>query len=291
MFGYVKPVSGDLLVKEYEFYKATYCGICRAMKKHTGALSNISLSYDSVFLAMVRMLYVPDSAFKTDKRRCIAHPLKKRPMLRENEAIEYTARAFAVFSYHKLRDVMLDEGIGKKVMVAPALPILKSGAKRAGMGALADLIAEKLDAITALERDKCPSVDEPAHLFGEVLGSVFAHGFSGSDRTILYQCGYHLGKYVYAVDAADDYEKDRQKGKYNPYVITYGGEPLTDENKQTIKLALLLECKKIEQAIEFMPFGTRTTLENIIKNIIYRGLVDKLSFLDPKDEKCSGKEK
>ena len=36
MFGYVKPVVGELLVKEHEFYKATYCGICRAMKKHTG---------------------------------------------------------------------------------------------------------------------------------------------------------------------------------------------------------------------------------------------------------------
>ena len=33
MFGYVKPVVSELLVKEHEFYKATYCGICRSMKK------------------------------------------------------------------------------------------------------------------------------------------------------------------------------------------------------------------------------------------------------------------
>ncbi len=291
MFGYVKPVSGDLLVKEYEFYKATYCGICRAMKKHTGALSNITLSYDSVFLAMVRMIYVPDSAFKTDKRRCIAHPMKKRPMLRENEAIEYTARAFALFAYYKMRDDMADDGLGKRIIVTPAIPILKGGAKRAGIGELERLMTEKLDAITALERDKCPSVDEPAHLFGEILGGVFSHGFSGSDRTVLYQCGYHLGKFIYAADAADDYEKDRQKGKYNPYVIAYGNEPLSDENKRTIKLALLLECKKIEQAVDFMPFGTRTTLENIVKNIIFRGLVERISFLDQEKEESSGKEK
>ena len=59
MFGYVKPVVGEMLVREHEFYKATYCGICRAMKKHTGALSNVTLSYDSVFLALMRMLYIP----------------------------------------------------------------------------------------------------------------------------------------------------------------------------------------------------------------------------------------
>ncbi len=291
MFGYVKPVSGDLLVKEYEFYKATYCGICRAMKKHTGALSNVTLSYDSVFLAMVRMIYVPDSAFKTDRRRCIAHPLKKRPMLRENEAIEYTARAFALFAYYKLRDDMADDGLGKRMLVTPTLPILKGGAKRAQLADLAALMGEKLDAITALERERCPSVDEPAHLFGELLGAVFANGLSGADRTVLYQCGYHLGKFIYAADAADDYEKDRKKGKYNPYVIAYGGAPLSDENKKTIKLALLLECKKIEQAVDFMPFGTRTTLENIVKNVIYRGLVERISFLDPKEEKSPDKEK
>ena len=50
MFGYVKPVVGEMLVREHEFYKATYCGICRAMKKHTGTLSRVTLSYDSVFL-------------------------------------------------------------------------------------------------------------------------------------------------------------------------------------------------------------------------------------------------
>ena len=55
MFGYVKPVVTELLVKEYEFYKATYCGICRSMKKNTGALSNVTLSYDSVFLPSVRL--------------------------------------------------------------------------------------------------------------------------------------------------------------------------------------------------------------------------------------------
>ena len=61
MFGYVKPYHPELLVKDYEFYRATYCGICRSMKKHTGVLSNVTLSYDSVLLALVRMLYIPDS--------------------------------------------------------------------------------------------------------------------------------------------------------------------------------------------------------------------------------------
>ena len=30
MFGYVKPAYPELLVKEYELYRAVYCGICEA---------------------------------------------------------------------------------------------------------------------------------------------------------------------------------------------------------------------------------------------------------------------
>ena len=104
MFGYVKPYHPNLLVKEYEFYKATYCGICRAMKKYTGGLSNILHSYDSVFLALVRMLFIDESKIDAKKGRCIAHPIKSRPMLLDNPALEYTARALGILTDYKLLD-------------------------------------------------------------------------------------------------------------------------------------------------------------------------------------------
>ena len=291
MFGYVKPVHSELLVKEYEFYRATYCGICRSMKKHTGALSNVTLSYDSVFLALLRMLFLEDGDISAHKKRCIAHPMKKRCMLKENAALEYTARAFAILSYYKMRDDIADEGVGKKILISPVRPILKSGKKRAGEPQIEEIIAAKLFEISRLEKENTPSVDEPAHIFGELLGEVFASGLSGNDRLVLYECGYHLGRFIYAADAAEDYDEDLKKGKYNPYVLMYGGAPLTDENRSTIKCALILECKKIEGAVNLMPFGNRKTIENIIKNVIYLGLPKRISFLDKKaDEEVTGEE-
>jgi len=280
MFGYVKPLVGDLLVREHEFYRATYCGICRSMKKHTGVLSNVTLSYDSVFLALVRMLFIPDSEIGAKKRRCIAHPLKSRPMVNINSATEYTARAFAILSYHKALDDIADEGVGKRIMLAPVRPLLSSGAKRAKIPDIAEVISEKLSAINALEANKCASVDEPAHLFGELLGEVFAHGLPEKDALVCREFGYRLGRFIYAADAAEDYEEDRLSGKYNPYVLLYGGEPLTAENKHSIKCGLILECRKMEAAVNLMPFGNRFTIENIVKNIIYLGLVKRIEFLD-----------
>lgn len=283
MFGYVKPVVGNLLVREHEFYKATYCGICRSMKKHTGTLSNVTITYDSVLLALVRMAYIPDGALATKRRRCIAHPLKSRPMLEDNEALEYTARAFAVLSYYKLMDDLHDESLGKRLAVGAARPILSSARKKASESSLEEVAAEKLRAIDELEAAKCPSADEPAALFAELLGEIFAHGLEDEARLVTYQLGYHLGKFIYCADAADDYDEDRRLGRYNPYVLSYGGEELTDENRATIKCALLLECRGIEAAVNLVPFGNKVTVENIVRNIIFEGLTERIGFLDPKE--------
>lgn len=284
MFGYVKPVVSELLVREHEFYKATYCGICRSMKKHTGALSTATITYDSVFLALVRMAYMPDSELSSSMRRCIAHPLKKRPMLSDNAAIEYTARAFAILSYYKLRDDLSDEGFGKRLAVGAARPIVSGARRRAKQPTLEELCAEKLDAIARLEREECPSVDELSELFGELLGGIFAYGLSGEDALVTRQVGYHLGKFIYAADAAEDYDEDRRRGRYNPYVISYGASELTDENRATIKCALLLECRALEAAINLVPFGNKVTVENIVRNIIYEGLRKRIEFLDSQNK-------
>ena len=285
MFGYVKPVVTDLLVREHEFYKATYCGICRSMKKHTGALSNVTLSYDSVFLALVRMAYIPDLECCTELRRCIAHPAKRRPMLVENEAIEYTARAFAILTHYKLLDDISDEKLIKRAAVSLARPITSHAVSLADLSDLEAIVADRLARITELEKAKCPSIDEPATLFGELLGEIFSYGYDGEARLVSYECGLHLGKFIYAADAAEDYDKDVKSGSYNPYVIQYGGAPLSDENKQSIKTGLILECSRIEAAVNLMPFERKATIENIIKNVIYLGLIKRIDFLDGRNKK------
>ena len=55
MFGYIKPDIPHLKVVDYELYKASYCGLCKAMGKKTGCLSSLTLSYDFAFLAFMRL--------------------------------------------------------------------------------------------------------------------------------------------------------------------------------------------------------------------------------------------
>ena len=285
MFGYVKPVVPELLVKEHEFYRATYCGICRSMKKHTGKLSNTMLSYDSVFLALVRMAYIDDSELATTHSRCIAHPMKKRCMLTDNSAVEYTARAFAVLAYYKAQDDLSDERLGKRLLIGASRPIARRARRLSLLPELEKTVIDRLDKISRLEREGVESVDMGATLFGELLGEVFAYGLSGEGRLVTYSVGYHLGRFIYAADAAEDYAEDVRLGRYNPYARLYGEGGLTEENRKSIKTALLLECKEIEGAVNLLPFGKKLTAENIVKNVIYLGLLKRIEFLDRGERK------
>ena len=41
MFGYVRPFKSELLVREYDQYKAAYCQLCRALREHYGRAASL----------------------------------------------------------------------------------------------------------------------------------------------------------------------------------------------------------------------------------------------------------
>ena len=78
MFGYVQPYIPDLTVGDYEYYRAAYCGLCRSMDEVCGGSSRMTLSYDGVFLSLLRMLL-------TDERpECEQHHCPYAPLARKN---------------------------------------------------------------------------------------------------------------------------------------------------------------------------------------------------------------
>jgi len=286
VFGYVKPKHTELLVREYDFYRAAYCGVCRAMRKETGFLSSFSLSYDSVFLALCRMLPT-DRHVACKHRRCVAHPLRKRPCLSGNEGLSYSARAMAVLAYEKLEDDRLDGGVFKKIAIFPARLYFKRAAKRARLAALQGQAEECLSRLHALEKAKTPSVDAPAHEFGDLLGSIFAEGVEGEMREIFYRVGYHLGKFIYAADAADDYRDDRKSGSYNPFCLLYPDADFEGGIPESVRISLFLELDALASWVERLPFGQDKAVESIIKNTVYLGLPERVSRLG----KPQGKDK
>ncbi len=53
MFGYVRPLKGDLRVREYESFKAVFCGLCHSLSKNCGFAARFIVNYDLAFMAVL----------------------------------------------------------------------------------------------------------------------------------------------------------------------------------------------------------------------------------------------
>lgn len=301
MFGYIRPDTPELRVRENEYYRAVYCGLCRAQGKCTGQCSRMTLSYDAVFLALVRMAL--DKTQITVKRgRCIAHPLKKRAYVDFCEPLAYCAYAYALLVYGKCLDDINDEK-GMERFKARLKKQLAKGMRKKALKKYSELdgrISDSLARLSATEKKCLPSVDVPAEHFGELLSEILSYGLEGADEKITKSIGKHIGRWIYITDAADDLEDDLKKGRFNPFACLYDGQLLTDEQKSDVSTSLRLELLASEPAFDLIDFDGMSDIEGIIKNIIYRGMpdvADRILGLDSaacksgKDKKTKGRKK
>ena len=117
MFGYVKPYVPELKVRQNELYKAVYCGLCKTMGKRVCNESRLTLSYDIVFLALVRFL-LTEEKLEFVKGRCAVSPFKKKVILKSNPSLEYSAAVGALLT-------LGDENVGVEgVAVKIFLPLV-----------------------------------------------------------------------------------------------------------------------------------------------------------------------
>lgn len=272
MFGYIKTRRAELRVREYEYYRASYCGLCRAMGKCTGQCSRLLLSYDFAFLVNVRMAL--QGTVPTFRRRnCIAHPFRRRVMMEENDELRYAAAASMILAYEKCRDDVSDERGGRRFKARLRCFFLKNAYRRAAKcyPELALAVRGHLERLSLLERENRPSVDEVALIFGDLLADIVAHGLEGDKQRIAQTIGRQTGRFIYMVDAIDDLPEDLKRKRFNPFLLLYGG-PLSDEARRGVEDALLVCLSDLETAFDLLNDHIDPDRRGVIENILYLGM-------------------
>lgn len=273
MFGYIKTYTPELRVREDEYYKAVYCGLCRAQGKCTGQCSRFTLSYDMAFLAIVR-LAVSDQTVMFRRGRCMAHPFKARSYALRNDELDLCAYASALLVYGKCRDDISDERGKQKLKARLARPFA-SHMRKKSLKKYADIdkiVTEGLSELSSIEERRLASVDVPADSFGRLLARICSYGYDGSNGKILYDMGFHIGRWVYIADAIDDCDEDIERGRFNPFVCLYGGRAPTDEERLNVSDSLRLELARAELAFDLLECDGKRDIRGIIDNIIYVGM-------------------
>ena len=273
MFGYVIVDKPSLRVREYDYYRATYCGLCHAMGKCTGCLSRLTLSYDVTFFALVREMLM-GTKVEFEKKRCVRHPIKKINTVKINDQMEYSACVGAQLAYQNIVDNVNDEK-GVKRFASRVCQAVFSGMDRKSFDSIpsmSELISDSLEKISQIEFDRVPSIDAPAEVFGDMMAGLLSFELDGEKKLIAEKMGKRIGRWIYIVDAFDDYDKDRKSGSYNPFVELYDGKDFTDDDMLSISKMLEAELSLAFSAIELLDEDEDRSRSEIVKNALCLGM-------------------
>lgn len=278
MFGYIVPEKPEMKIKEYELFRAYYCGVCKSIGKRHGQLERFTLNYDSTFLAVL-LSAVAKERVKVEKKRCLAHLLEKRHMITDSAIVDYASDINILLAYYNLEDKKRD---GDSILPIAAITLLKRAFHKLKRKYMEKCIKmeECLNELVMLEKAECASMDMASEPFARMMEEVTAFGPLCKDENsekALRWIGYNLGKWIYLLDAYDDLEKDIKEKSYNPlkYQFKYVNQDLTafkEQLRDKVEFNLTYSLNEISRGFELLDLKIN---KEILENIIYMGMLRK----------------
>ena len=200
--------------------------------------------------------------------KCIFHPGKKFQSAK-NQFSDYCADLTVALAYHKILDDVKDDGTLKAKIGEKALREQYEKV-RAKLPETVASIEKFMNKISEMENDPTgpESGDEIAKNFGMLLGSIFAPKDDNWKETLV-KFSANLGRFVYFMDAAVDYEDDIKENKFNPYKAILKTDSVSKDAANEMKMNLSVLAGQALQYFENLPLEQDL---NLLQNILYEGM-------------------
>ena len=266
MFGYVRPALDRLNQEQKDAYQSAYCGLCHALGKRHGWLARMTLQYDFTFLAIVLAAGEED---RLSCLRCPAHPFRKPRACLTGGRLDAAADQSMILTWHKLSDDVDDHGFFMGLPYRFVRRLFRRAYRRAA-AAQPEFDArtrEGLARLRELEEARSPQLDRAADAFARILACAAQAVPGEGSRRALGQLLYHLGRWIYLMDAWDDLDDDRRRGRYNPLDARFQGQ--ARENRDYLDTTSTHSLRLAGSAAELLELGTWAP---IVENILYIGL-------------------
>lgn len=268
MFGYVRYDMPNLFIKDFMLYKALYCGLCKGIAESCGQAARVGLTYDVAFLSAL-LHNIAGIDVVVEQAHCAEHLIRKRPIAKTDDLTRELGALNTVLAYYKLSDDISDGGKGRGRRVW-----FKKGFKRAKKRypELVKIVHGFMEEQDRIERNKTPSPDMAADATANMMRSLSDYFLKDKATEATAGLFYELGKWVYLIDALDDYDKDCKKKNYNPFVLAYGNESRKELMEQN--------GKEVGFLFDTLFYSLRKNLANIefhfnrdlTDNVLLRGL-------------------
>ena len=282
MFGYINVNGSGLSEENKKIYQSYYCGLCRQLKSDCGTKGQMLLSYDLTFLiVLLTGLYELEN--QEIEFTCPLHPTKRRTAF-INEATVYAADMNLVLAYHNLVDDWKDDhSYAKKALVK----ILDKDYARVmeKYPRQVSALENYMRMTEEVERRGEQNLDVVSGLSGEMLAEIFCWK-EDVWKEELKTLGFYMGKFIYLMDAYEDFEKDKKRNAYNPLRYMENGEgPEFETLCKLLLTSMISECAK---SFERLPILMHA---EISRNVLYSGVWTKYEYLQLKKKKLEEKKR
>ena len=268
MFGYVRPALERLDEAQRDAYQSAYCGLCHALGRRHGFWARFTLQYDLTFLAI--LLSAGEAQDSSLCRRCPVHPLRGPRACLNGVRLDAAADQSMILTWYKLSDDVDDRGAVAGLPYRLIRRLFRRSYRRAAEARpeFDAQVREGLDLLRRLEEERSPELDRAADAFARVLVSASAAYPEGSlMRRTLGELLYHLGRWIYLMDAWDDLQEDKKRGRYNPLDARFQGH--AEEEKEYLNTTAAHSVRLAGAAANLMDLGSWA---GVVENILYLGL-------------------
>ncbi|MBQ7369672.1 MAG: hypothetical protein IJW58_04725 [Clostridia bacterium] len=268
MFGYVRADFPYLFIKDDVLYKAMYCGVCKGIGETCGHCARMGLSYDVTFLSVL-LHNILGIDVKIEKGHCLTHRIRKKPMAEVDELTRKLGAVNTELVYYKYTDDIQDgdRGRGKRLwFVSGHKKVLKKYPE------INQIIAKNLAEQEKTEKSGTESVDRAADATATMLAELSDYLLEDKKTEHTRALFYALGKWIYLIDALDDYDKDKKKGAYNPFLLSYHSankKELIKEHGQDVEFIFHTLFYSIRENASKIKFHFNRDLTD---NVLLRGL-------------------
>ncbi|MEW8994796.1 DUF5685 family protein [Clostridium sp.] len=287
MFGYVTPYKMELKIKDYEMFKAYYCGLCISIKNNFSNLCRMTLNYDMTFLGIL-LDSLEYSKHKYVVTRCMAHPMKKKPKVIDNEALDYAAFCNVALVYYKLLDDYNDDNSLNKKFISMYIKKFINKSKD-DLSPILVNIEENIKKLSSLEKSQdVISIDELSDPFASLTAFIISYYYKNENFfNDLYNLGYNLGRWIYIIDAFDDLKEDMEKHKFNAINKAFNTENLSYEELiinqgNRIEFNLLMSANTTVESLDKLPINKN---KDLLFNILQLGLMNKIETIKSRSDK------
>lgn len=252
MFGYVRPLKTELLVRELTRYRSAYCGICKEIGREFGQLPRLTVGYDLTMLALL-LLSLSTEQPPVEDASCIANPFQKKPILVGGPVIRRCAALTVMLAFHKAADNVTDDAtLSSRAIRALLRPGYRKARKQ--FPESDRLIRTHLQRLSVMEQGK-PDL-AAADIFGDLLADLTRETLPDDIRDMAVREALVLfarkaGLWIYLCDAIDDYERDCNNESWNPFsghlhdaAISIAGNLLEAAEQEMDRTAALLPYER-----------------------------------------------